>query len=299
MDFLKTVIPKKEDRPIVVIGIMMIVGFYGVFFVYPIVKGFIGSFHVWNPVEDVFQFKGLGNYVRMTNDKVLLKALRNTAIFTLCVVLVRTALALTIALGINSVKRLRTFIRAAFFVPVIVSLAAASLVWGWMYHPRHGIINAAIALFGIDTGSLSWITSSKTALMAIIIAFIWKTIGIPIVIYLAGLSNIPKSFVEAARVDGCTAFELFRYIQFPMLMPATIFALVTGTIYSFQVFVPMFIMTDGGPSYATTSIVQVIYLAAFRQWRFGYAAAITQVLFVIIMVTALGQLYLLKKGERF
>lgn len=288
---------KKENTKIVLLVVLSLIIFYGMFLFYPIIKGMIGSFYDWTPLTGgKFEFIGLENYRNLIKQDAFWISLRNTLIFTMVIVITRVILGILIAEGINSVKFFKSFFRTAYFLPVITALTAISLVWNLIYDPKVGIINGFLSFIGVNTIGLLWLKSEKTALLSIIIMSIWRDVGFAVVLYLAGLSTISKNYYEAAQIDGAKPLQVLRYIKLPLLKQTTTFVVLTGTIWSLQVFTQVFYMTQGGPGSATSTVVYLVYMEAFQNWRFGYASAITQVLFVIILIISLIQFYIMRKG---
>lgn len=277
----------KENRLILWITLSSLAVFYGLFLIYPLIHQFIGSFFDWNPLIDKFDYIGLQNYLKLFKEKIFWSSLSNTLFFTVVVLLIRTGAGLGIAVLINNVKFFRTFFRSAYFVPVVTSMVAVALVWKWMYDPSIGVFNAILSAFGFE--GLHWLKSSSQVLPSIMLTTIWKDMGFVMVIYLAALSNIPTEFYEAAKIDGATTWNIFWRITLPLIKPATVFVLITGTIGYLQTFIQVYIMTGGGPGMSSYTIVYLIYREAFSKWNFGYASAITQVLFLIILIISLVQ----------
>jgi multiple sugar transport system permease protein len=206
--------------------------------------------------------------------------------------------ALFVAMLINSQKRLVSFFRTTYFIPVVTSAVATSVMWRWLYQPRFGLINQLINLVFVDTlglhinPSIQWLTSKSLAMPSIIAMDIWKGLGFTMVLFLAGLTSIPSVYYEAAKIDGAGRWRLFRHITVPLLQPTLVFVLVTGMIGSLQVFTPMYVMTAGGPVNSTKTIVYLLYDKAFTIYRFGYASGLAFMLFAIVLVLTAIQLRL-------
>lgn len=278
---------KKENRTILWVTLSALTIFYSIFLIYPLIYQFIGSFFDWNPLIDKFNFIGIQNYLKLFKAKIFWLSLSNTLFFTLIVLVLRTAMGLGVAVLINNIRILRAFFRSAYFVPVVTSMVAVSLVWKWMYDPSIGVFNAILSSVGLK--GLKWLKSSTQVIPSIMITTIWKDMGFVMVIYLAALSNIAMEYYEAAKIDGASTWKIFWHISLPLVKPATVFVLITGTIAYLQTFVQIWIMTGGGPGMSSYTIVYMIYMEAFSKWNFGYASAITQVLFFIIMVISMLQ----------
>jgi len=252
-----------------------------IFVIFPILFSLGISFFDWRIITQEKPFVGLANYVKMFTNPEFWNALKNTALYTLGVVPVGAAISLGLALLLNRNIRFSGFFRTAFFLPVITSTIAVAIVWLWIYNDHNGLLNIILRAVGMKP--VTWLTSSKTALLSVIIMSIWKNAGYHMVIFLAGLQSIPESFYEAATLAGAGPFQKFRYITWPMLVPATLFVLVTNTIFSFQVFGPIYTMTGGGPVRSTTVIVYHLYVRAFEFQEMGYASAAAWVVFLLLI----------------
>jgi ABC-type sugar transport system permease subunit len=199
-----------------------------------------------------------------------------------------------LALVLNGVSRFVGFIRATYYLPVMLPITAMSLLWGLMYQQRYGLFNQILASIGLPP--ISWLINPNIALFSICLMVIWKGLGWYMVIFLAGLKAIPEDYYEAARVDGATGWQQFWSITLPLLRPTLLFVMVVTVIGSLQVFSPIFIMTQGGPANATNVVVYWVYITAFQFLRFGYATAQAVFLFLVIMVITVIQLRIFREG---
>lgn len=230
-------------------------------------------------------FIGLANFERLFGDRVFQTAFSNTLTYTLGVVPAGMLLSFLLALLLNQKVRGITLFRIAFYMPVVTSTVASGMVWLWMYAPDSGIVNQALAAVGIPPQR--WLIDPNLALPAVMVMAVWKSLGYTMVIYLAALQGIPIHLYESAELDGANAWDRVRYITAPLIKPATFFIFVTSIISSFQVFGSIYVMTQGGPGYATTTVVHQVYLNAFRYLRMGYASAEALVLFAVIFALSL------------
>ena len=230
---------------------------------------------------------GLGNYARLFSTPLVWQIFGNTLYYTGVIVPVGTALALGLALALNRGLRGVVLLRSLYFLPVISSTVAVSLVWGWLYNQQFGLINYLLSVVGI-TGP-AWLADTRTAMPAVLIMSIWKGLGYNMVIFLAGLQGIPQELYEAAKIDGAGAWARFRYVTFPLVSPTTFFIVVLSTIAAFQVFDQTYVMTAGGPAYSTTTLALFIYQNGFQWFHMGYAAALSYVLFAAVAVVTLSQ----------
>ncbi|HEU4740454.1 MAG TPA: sugar ABC transporter permease [Meiothermus sp.] len=266
-----------------------------VFFLIPLGFSLWLSFHDWRGLTTRnIPFVGLENYQFMFGDTRWWNAVWNTLVYTFVSVPLGMVLSLLVAIVMNQkIPGIYAF-RAMFFLPVITSWVAVSVVWLWILDGRLGLLNYALSLVGID--GPDWLSDPRTALLALILITVWKGLGFQMVIWLAGLQAIPKELYEAAIVDGANRVQQFRFVTLPMLAPTTFFMLITGVIGSFQVFTPVFVLTKGGPLGSTDVAVYRIYERAFVNFDFGYASALAWVLFVFIFVATLIQLYYMRRN---
>ena len=261
----------------IVVTVMVI--YFTIFLVVPIGIAFAGSFHEWNPLSGTYNFLGLANYIEVFTSGLFGKSMLKTLIFSVVVIFFRVGLGLAIAYAIYStLVKHKSFFRAVYYMPVVTPMVAVAFVWKFMYNPQIGTINQ---IFGLD---VNWLMNPKTALLAVMIMTIWKDFGYAVVMYMAGLYSLPADALEAAKVDGASAWQTFRYITLPLLKPMTLFVVITSIISYIQAYVQILIMTEGGPGTATYLASYIIYDEAFVKYNFGYASALSFVLFVITAV---------------
>lgn len=263
-------------RNITVTGMIL---FYTVFLLVPIGIAFAGSFHEWNPLSGIYRFNGIENYVSVFTSALFGKSMLNTPIFSVVVIFFRVGLGLAIAIAIysNLIKH-KSFFRAIYYMPVVTPMVAVAFVWKFLYNPQIGAINQ---ILGLD---INWLMNPKTALLAIMIMTIWKDFGYAVVMFMAGLYSLPSDAMEAARVDGASSWQTFKYLTLPLLKPMTLFVVITSIISYIQAYVQVLILTEGGPGTATYLSSYIIYNEAFVKYNFGYASAMSFVLFVITAV---------------
>jgi multiple sugar transport system permease protein len=259
------------------------------FMIIPILFTFYISFNEWGLFGKP-NFIWLDNYVQLLKDKVFWTSLWNTVFYTAGSVPFSAAFGLIGALLLNQKIPFRAVFRTIFFAPVVVSLVAAGLIWSWMYNPNYGLFNAILARFGLH--GVDWLSSSSMAMPAIILTTLWVRIGYCLVIYLAGLQAVPESLYEAADMDGANSWHKFWKITLPTLKPTTTFVLVMEVIHGFMVFDLIYTMTNGGPGYSTTVLVQYIYQKAFTEGQMGYASAIGTFFFFIVLILTVIQMRL-------
>ena len=260
--------------------------FFLVWYIYPIGRGIWISLHEWNIVTPA-TFVGLRNFEQLFRDQDFFRALGRTGYYMLSMP-IAVLLALILALIMNSKLPFRGFFRTVYFIPVVTSGLATSLIWKYIYDPHFGLIQGFTRPLGL--GAIPWLTSTTWAMPAIMIYGIWGGLGYVMVLFLAGLQGIPQEYYEAASIDGAGGWQKFRHITLPLLRPVLLFILITQTIAAAQVFTPAYAMTRGGPVAATRVVSLLIYQTGFEYLKMGYAAAMAVVMFVIMGLAALIQM---------
>ncbi len=264
----------------------------GLFKLYPILEGLFLSFYDVRPIARTKEFIGLANFVELVHDPVILKATLNTLLFNLVVTPIQVALALGLAAFVNRKGRVLQVFRSLFFMPAVISLVVASIIWKLMYAPDSGLINGLLIAVGLP--AQTFLTSQSQAMTSLIGMVVWKGVGYWMVILLAGLKDIPETIQEAAIVDGAGPGRRFFFITLPLLTPTLLFVVVADTVINFLLFVPVYVMTQGGPSEATTLLMFEVYRNAFVYTRFGYAAAISTALLLVIAIAVSIQMRFLR-----
>lgn len=257
-----------------------------IFTLYPLFSAFLMSFQEYGVLESTWI--GLDNYMQLLNSEIFWKALKNTTIYTLGTVPVNILISLFLALMIFPLnERSQTFFKASFYLPAVTSSITISLIWLWMFDPtKAGLLNTVLAFFGFD--QQMWLASSKSALFSLMLMTYIGGHGGGVILYLAAMGGIPRSLYEAAEIDAAGWWSKLKNITWPLLKPTTLYMLIVGIIGSFQVFESTYVMTQGGPNFATTTIAYLIYEHAFKYYQFGLAAAESFVLgFVIVLISVL------------
>lgn len=233
------------------------------------------------------RFVGAKNYAAMLQNPVFWRALGNTLYFSLVGGPLTILVALVAALFLDSkLARFKPLFRTIYFAPVVTSIVAVAVVWRYVYHARVGILNRMLEAVGIS--AVDWLGDPKWAMPALILLAIWRGFGYAMVIFLAGLQNVPEELYEAARIDGAGPLRQFWYVTLPELIPTFIFVGVVTAIGFVQVFAEPYVMTpDGGPLNATLTIVMLMYREGFRWWNMGYAAAVAFILFALVLAGTL------------
>lgn len=239
------------------------------------------TFDLFNPAV----FTGFDNYAKLfTGDPLFWQSLINT-IYAAIGIPLGLGFSLLIALGLTKDIKGINFFRTAFFLPSVCSVVALTLMWKWIFNADYGVLNNILGFFGIH--GPNWLSSSTWAMPALIIQGVWGGLGGSMVLYIAALKNVPRTFYEAAEIDGANKWAQFWNITLPAISPTTFYLMITAIIGAMQAFVPFMIMTNGGPNYSTTTIVLYLYNNAFKYMNMGYASAMAWILFVVIMIFTL------------
>ena len=264
----------------------------GIFFFLPVIASLLLSvtdFDLYG-IANVSntRFVGLENYSRLLQTRDFWIALRNTFYFAFVGGPLTIAVSLGAALLLSSkLVRFKGLFRTIYFTPFVTTLVAVAIVWRYLYHTRYGFFNYGLSQLGIEP--IDWLGDPRWAMPAIILMAVWKSFGYNMLIFIAGLQNIPAELYEAAYLDGAGPFRRFFNITLPMLAPTLVFVTVITMIGYFQLFAEPYVMTQGGPLRSTTSVVLLMYEEGFRWWRLGFAAAIAFVLFIVILLATLVQ----------
>ncbi len=263
-----------------------------IFFFLPVLAAFVISFTDFDIYTlgdfSTLRFVGLDNYRKLFQDKLFWTALKNTFYFVVVAGPLSIAVSLSTALLLNSkLTRFKSMFRLAYFLPVVTTLVAVAIVWRFIYNQNFGILNYFLGFFGINP--IDWLGDPFWAMPSIILLAVWKNFGYNMIIFIAGLQNIPEELYEAADLEGANAFQKFWYITLPSLAPTTLFVSIITMIGYFQLFSEPYVMTQGGPLNKTLSIVLYMYQEGFRWWNMGYSASIAFILFFIIFIGTLIQ----------
>ncbi len=267
-----------------------------VFSALPLLAALYLSLTNWNGFGDQ-TFVGMNNFVEQLASPDLHIALWNTLVYTLIAVPGGLILALLVALGLSNIP-FKTVYRVLYFMPVVTSTVAVSVIWLYLLNNDFGIINTNVkAWTGIDLPN--WLVDNRLVMPSIAVIGIWQGLGYSMVIFLAGLANVPVSVKEAAMIDGANKWQIFRNVTLPLLSPTTFFLTITALIGSFQVFDTAFVMTGGGPGKASYTMVFHVYQLAFVDFTFGKSAAAAMILFAIILALTIFQLYAQKRWVHY
>jgi sn-glycerol 3-phosphate transport system permease protein len=264
---------------------------------WPVLGTIWDSFHATSKGGRPAPFVGLENYRVMVADEVFWKSLTNNLWYCLGTIPVSIALAIAMALWVNSAMRGRTLLRMAFFTPTVLPMIAVANIWLFFFTPQYGLLEQVTGALGI--AGRNWLGSPDTALACVTIVAIWKEAGFFMIFYLAALQSIPPSLAEAAALEGASRAYYFRRVVFPLLMPTTLFVLVNAVINSFRLVDHIIVMTKGGPNNATSLLLFHVYQVGFSFWDTGYAAALTVVLLAILATIAIVQFGFLEKRVHY
>jgi multiple sugar transport system permease protein len=271
---------RREDISAIVAGLFPTALVATLFILVPIGFSLYLSLWDWPLIAPRRQFIGLDNWVRLWSDREFWAALRVTVLYVLGSVPTGAALSLVLALALNRPLRGAALYRLAFFMPVVLSTVVAALFWEWALQPQVGIVNQLLRTLGL-TGP-GWLVDTFWALPALILIHLWRFSGYHAMVLLAGLQAIPSVYYEAATIDGAGSWARFRRITWPLLRPTMALVLITGAIFAFQVFGPVFVLTGGGPARSTTTLVFYLYDRAIGLRELGYGATIGWALFLVL-----------------
>jgi multiple sugar transport system permease protein len=279
---------KKWKMPAGMVFILPALAHLIVFVVLPILFALYLSFHKWDVLKPDKPFVGMANYQRVAADPYYWNAMKNSAVYALFSVPLGMAAALGVAILANQKLRGINLFRTIYYLPAVSSGVAVSMVWMWVYWPERGLLSWSLGKIGLAAG-VDWLNDPQWAMPALILMSIWTGLGPRMILYIAGLAGIPQALYEAAEVDGAGRWAAFRRITLPMLVPTSLFVLVTSSIGAFQVFTPVYMMTKGGPLRATDVVGYHIYTEAWRLFRMGRASAQSYILFLVILVVTIIQ----------
>lgn len=268
--------------------------FFLTFVLYPMIKGVYMSLFRFRGRNE--SFVGIQNYINLMSDRVFLQSMSNTLFIVAIAVPIVVILSLFIAINIyNKSAVVRSFFRGVFYLPAVSSVVSITVVWLWIYNPDFGILNYVLRSINVIDGNIQWLGNSSTAIFAVIVVLITTSIGQPIILYIAALGNVPVELIESAKIDGAKNWTVFRHIIWPLITPTTLYIVVTTTINSFQIFALIQLMTAGGPNYATSTVMYLVYETGIRIQDYGKASAMGVILAIIIAVISTLQFKYLNK----
>lgn len=290
---------KRQRYLFVYLSLLPIIGMYALFRIVPIIQNFVYSLFNSSIANPTDVFVGFENFRELFHDQLFITSIRNTFYFAFFVTLFGVVISLGVALLLEKPTKMNPLYETIYFLPVITPMVPVAVVWKWIYDPTYGLLNYILSWFGIEP--IAWLVYPSTAMIAIIIMSVWKLIGYNMIIFLVGIRDIPDSYVEAAKIDGASSFQVLTKITLPLLKPISFLVIVITIINSFNVFTQIYIMTSGAqgaPGGAVRTIVFDIYENAFRYFKTGYASAEAVVLFLIVFLLTVIQFGIAGRKEK-
>ena len=263
--------------------------------VYPLFSGMWISLQEYDLFDKSASFAGFANFRTLAGDPIFRGAVRNTVLFVILTVPAFVALGLALALALNRPGRLAAALRAVYFGTSILSVTIVTIIWKVMYLPGRGLISLVLNIFGV--APIAFISSSALALPAVAITTVWWIVGLPMILFLAALQQIPAELYEAAALDNASRWAAFRAITLPAILRTFAVVVIIEIILQFQLFGQALLLTQGGPNNASRPIVLFIYETGFRDWNLGLAAAASEILFVLMAVAAMAQYFASRRAE--
>ena len=264
------------------------------FTIYPVIRSFILSFFSYNMITPM-KFVGLKNYRNLFASTEIWDTILRNVEYAVAVIPITLAAGFMLSVMLSGKSKANIFYRTLYFAPHVTSMVAMSSVWLFIFHPQYGALNAALSIFGIPP--IRWLNDANTAFGCICAVTIWRMIGYDTLVFIGGVQNISKDVFEAATIDGATSWQRLRYIIFPLVSPTTFMLLILNTIDVMQMFTTINVLTDGGPANSTQNLVVMLQDYAFNRFQIGYASAISNILFVLILVIHIFQRILERKVQ--
>jgi multiple sugar transport system permease protein len=264
------------------------------FVLFPVVFTVVLTFHKWNIIAPM-EFVGVDNYLHLFQDRLFWKSIGNTLQFLLIHIPLQILGALALAYFLNQKLVLRAFFRASFFLPVVISGVVVTILWQQLFGLETGLLNRLLTGFGL--GRVEWLSNPKVAIVSIAVMATWKNIGLYVILFLVGLQTVPRSYYEAAEVEGASNWQQFRYITLPAINPTIFMVVILSTIGGFSLFIEPYIMTDGGPLNNTLSAMLYIYKQAFGYYHMGYSATLGLFFAMLIMAVVALQKRFIENDE--
>lgn len=291
---------KKRKTFLIALGFMLpFFVLYTVFTIWPVIQGFYVSFYKWGLMGKQ-KFLGFENYTKFMSDKNFWSSLWHSTFFTLITTPMLVLTSMALAMLANRQTKMKKGLRIIFYLPSVLSVSVASFIMRYTFTPYTGLVNGLLHQIGVLSASqeVQWLQSPKLVWVTISTMTVWWTIGFPMLLYLSALQDIPKDIYEAAAIDGARRYQMLRYLELPLLKPTTWLVGLLQMIACFKVFGQIFMITGGGPAGSTRPLIQYIYENAFEKNKLGYAAAMSYVLFGILLILSLAQQILQRKGEK-
>lgn len=275
------------------------VALYGIFIAYPMVDSVRLSFFRWSGFRtEQPEFVGLDNYIRLfTADPVFWKAFQNTVIWVVLSLLIPMLLGLVLALGLNHSLAGRNLMRSVIYIPSVFASITVAAMWRWIYNPTLGLVNQTLEAIGLGSWAQTWLGDPKIAIYSVFAASVWQAVGFPMVLFLAGLQSVPPELVDAAKIDGANAWQVFRNVTLPALRPTTVVVVILTIINSLKVFDLIVGMTGGGPAQSTQVLALWSYTQSFSNHSFGAGGAVATVLLILSLCLVAPYLAWSMKGD--
>ncbi|REK57530.1 MAG: sugar ABC transporter permease [Thermobacillus sp.] len=271
--------------------------FYTAFVILPTVSSSYYSLTSWDGISSNIRFIGLENYREIWASSRVHNALYNTLLLAVVLVILENIVALALALIVDQVRWFSKLFRSIFYLPVLMSGIVMGFIWVILLNYNFGVVNQLLDLIGLSAWKRDWLGDPDFAMISIILATVWKSVGYYMVIYLAGLQGIPKELLEAASIDGAGRWQRFRNVTFPLLAGAITVCVILSMISALKIFDQIAVMTDGGPGFETETLTYIIYKVAFGELRQGFGTALGIVLFLIILIVSVIQIRVLRRRE--
>jgi ABC-type sugar transport system permease subunit len=271
--------------------------FYTVFVLLPLAQSIQIATWNWNGLSEPASI-GLANFSRALNDPLFIGAFRNTALWLIVAVTVPTVLGLLLAVLLDRPLRASRVYKSAFYMPITLSLVVVGQVWIWIYQPDWGLLNTVLRTVGLDDLTRAWLGDPATSLAAVILAWSWQQTALSLILYLAALTTIPRDLLEAASIDGASAWQQFRRIIVPLLRPASVVVVALAVINTLKGFDIVFMLTKGGPFHTSSNLAMFMYSETFLKYRIGYGAAIAVALFILAVIVIVIYFRQVRASER-
>ncbi len=268
-----------------------------VFWVIPLLMLFRYSVTNFNGINQNYDFVGLKNFVTLWKSNIIGTSVKNTVTYTVILVFASNVIGLALAMALNAKIRMKGFYRTAAYLPTLFSAIVIGFIWTYVYMPSNGLIATLMNQVGMDGSKFNILAGFKSALYGITIVDIWKNIGTAMIIYLAGLQTIDESMLEAGQIDGCTGFQLMRYVKLPLISATITINVILSVIAGLKAFDYVFIMTNGGPGKSTNTLMYTIYKIAFTDQMLGKSAALSVIAFIVIIAITIVMLFFMNKRE--
>jgi ABC-type sugar transport system permease subunit len=250
----------------------------------PLLYSFYFSLTDWNGFSAHYNYIGMANFEKITRDPLFSNAIENTVIWMVAAIIIPTGGGLILALMLHEGVRAASLFKSLFYFPISLSLAVIGQVWIWIYQPRWGLLNVTLRSIGLDQYARAWLAKADSALPAVIAAWSWQQVGLAMVIFLAGLTSVPKELTEASQIDGANRRQALRHVVIPLLRPASIVVIALAVINSLKSFDVVYVMTKGGPFHSSDTLAMFMYNECFQKYYMGYGNASAVVLFLMALV---------------